>query len=85
MTTELLDAVIARLPALRDQGVTHFSVAKDGAISFIMAPKLPEAEPTKEPQERQEPWDPAALGLDVSTPRPRSFRERQASRAPQVK
>lgn len=85
MTTELLDAVIARLPALRDHGVTHFSVDQHGALSVIMSPKLPEPAPAKAQPEHEETWDPGALGMDPSTPRPRSFRERRMGAAPQVK
>jgi hypothetical protein len=86
MTLELLDEIIARLPALREQGVTHFTF---GDVSMILAPRLPEAPQSGETSEQvaqSSPYnDPTAYGLDPRTPMPRSFRERRATSAPQVK
>jgi hypothetical protein len=75
MTTELLDQIIARLPALRDQGVTHISVdPASGAVSMLIAPKppeMPEGAPEGKPFD-----DGSTYSLPPGTPMPRSFRER---------
>ena len=87
MITELLDALIARLPALREQGVTHFSIdPSTGAFSMILGPRL---EPVQQQQREESPkgpaWHPEEMGLAADTPQPRSFRERRASMSPAVK
>jgi hypothetical protein len=84
---EALDALIARLPALREQGVTHFSIdPSTGAFSMILGPRL---EPVQQQQREESPkgpaWHPEEMGLAADTPQPRSFRERRASMSPAVK
>ncbi len=86
MTIEMLDALIERLPQLRDQGVTHISVdPASGAVSMLIAPKPPAPLEQAEATTPEKPWDPVSLGLRPDTPRIRTFRERRATPAPTVK
>src|SRR6266508_3957475 len=76
MTIEMLDALIERLPQLRDQGVTHISVdPASGAVSMLIAPKPPAPLEQAESTTPEKPWDPVSLGLRPDTPRIRTFRE----------
>lgn len=89
-TTELLDDILARLPALRDNGVTHLSVdPATGAISMLIAPRVPvrtEASADSKGQERAASFDEAsALGIQPGAPMPRSFRDRRATATPETK
>lgn len=87
MTIEMLDALIERLPRLRDNGVTHFSVDPNtGAVSVILAPRPVEL--TEEQSEGQTPSpydDGSTYSLPPGTQMPPSFRERLKSATPTVK
>lgn len=85
-TTELLDEILARLPALRDNGVTHVSVdPKTGAVSMLIAPRPPvrvEVEGDPNSKQRVATFEEASqLGIQPGSPMPRSFRDRQTSPA----
>lgn len=92
-TIELLDQLIARLPVLREQGVTHLTIdPSTGATSMLIAPRAPVQLMTdavaegKKPDGAQQSFTEASeLGLRPDAPRPRSFRERMTAPAPQVK
>lgn len=85
-TPELLDALLERLPRLREQGVTHVSVdPTTGAVSMLIAPKAPEPTTDERAPQQRSTWDPTAIGLPSDTPEPRSFRERRTTAAPAVK
>ena len=87
MTTELLDGLIARLPALRDQGVTHISVdPTSGAVSMLIAPKPVEvAADGKSAQRLATQEEASELGIQPGSPMPLSFRERRNTAAPAVR
>lgn len=91
MTTELLDDLIARLPQLRENGVTHFSVDPNtGAVSMILLPlpRVPAAadeQPTTSGERVATFEEASALGILPGSPMPRTFRDRQKSAAPMVK
>lgn len=86
-TPEMLDALLERLPQLRAHGVTHVSVdPASGAVSMLIAPKLPDPVVASEGEKAAQVYDDGStFGLPPGTPMPRSFRERRASMAPQVK
>lgn len=89
MTIELLDQIIARLPALRDQGVTHFSVdPASGAVSMLIAPKPP-AMPEGAKDGMKPFEDGSTYGLPAGANMPPSFRDRlrtaQGGGTPEVK
>lgn len=86
MTIELLDALIARLPALRDQGVTHVSVdPATGAVSMLISPKPVEVAVAKEGERSATLEEASELGIRPGSPMPRSFRDRRTSATPQVR
>lgn len=84
-STELLDALLERLPRLREQGVTHLSVdPATGAVSMLIAPKPPEA--SGQDGQPSKPYDDGSeLGLLPGAPAVRTFRERMKTSAPAVK
>jgi hypothetical protein len=86
MTTELLDELIARLPALRDQGVTHISVdPTSGAVSMLIAPKPVDVQAAKDGPRLATQEEASELGIQPGSPMPLSFRERRTSAAPAVR
>jgi hypothetical protein len=78
-STELLDALLERLPRLREQGVTHLTVDPGtGAVSMLIAPKPPEPA-TQDDKAAAKPYDDGSLmGLLPGAPAPLTFRERMA-------
>lgn len=93
-TIELLDQLIARLPVLREQGVTHLTIdPSTGATSMLIAPRAPVqlmADPAGEAEKPKGDGGAASfvaaseLGLRPDAPRPQPFRERLKA-TPQVK
>jgi len=78
---DLLAAIIAKLPALREHGVTHVSVdPSTGAVSMLIAP-LPVVHVEPEQPAVATYDDGSTYSLAPGTPMPRSFKERlQSSR-----
>ncbi len=74
----MLDAVIARLPQLRENGVMAFGVSPEGIMSMQLAPRLPEAaqvERTEKP-DGPPPRNPIDYGLRPGSTMPKTLKER---------